>query len=151
MQSLSDSPKGYQITQHFNPLARGGSLELRDGGLVRLRQIHIEEDSARLVHEGDKTLVDLNRCGAPLIEIVTEPDLSNGTETGEFLALLRRSLQFAGISDCDTQSGGFRVDINVSVCRGERVELNVGRSRAARNAVDVQAERQREYSKPETK
>ena len=124
-----DLPKGYQITQYERPIASGGALELAGGRRVRLKRIHIEEDAGKAIHDrGAHTLVDLNRAGVPLIEIVSEPDLTGPEETHEYLALLKETLQFAGVSECDMEKGSLRCDVNVSVHRpgeprGTRVEL----------------------------
>jgi aspartyl-tRNA(Asn)/glutamyl-tRNA(Gln) amidotransferase subunit B len=124
-----DLPKGYQITQVERPLATGGGLELASGRRVRLRRIHIEEDAGKAIHDrGAHTLVDLNRAGVPLIEIVSEPDLTSGAETHEYLSALKETLQYARVSECDMEKGSLRCDVNVSVHRrdtplGTRVEL----------------------------
>lgn len=115
-----DLPKGFQITQSQYPLCRGGSVVLGEklgGKRIRIRQIHLEEDSGRSQHDSstNTTLVDLNRCGVPLIEIVTEPDLSSSQEVYDFLTRLKTILRFADISDCEMQKGELRVDVNLSV------------------------------------
>jgi len=124
-----DLPKGYQISQYERPIATGGAIELEDGSRVRLRRIHIEEDAGKAIHDrGAHTLVDLNRAGVPLIEIVTEPDLSDSAQVHAALVRLKEVLQFAGVSECDMEKGSLRCDVNVSVHRrgtplGTRTEL----------------------------
>ncbi len=113
-----DSPKGYQISQYDVPLCSGGSL-----GGVRIHRVHLEEDAAKLVHVGesgrihgsDRSVVDFNRCGTPLVEIVTEPDLSSPEQAHEFLTLLRTTLRQLGVSDVNMDEGSLRADANVSV------------------------------------
>jgi aspartyl-tRNA(Asn)/glutamyl-tRNA(Gln) amidotransferase subunit B len=122
-------PKGYQISQYDQPFCKGGGIELAGGKRVRLTRIHLEEDAGKAIHDrGDFTLVDLNRAGVPLIEIVTQPDLSSAAEAHEFLSALKEILQFVGASECDMEKGSLRCDVNVSVHRegepfGAKVEL----------------------------
>ena len=113
-----DSPKGYQISQYDIPLCSGGRL-----GDVRIHRVHLEEDAAKLVHVGesgrihgsDRSVVDYNRCGTPLVEIVTEPDLTSPEQAHEFLTLLRTTLRQLGVSDVNMEEGSLRADANVSV------------------------------------
>ncbi|MBC7187037.1 MAG: Asp-tRNA(Asn)/Glu-tRNA(Gln) amidotransferase subunit GatB, partial [Calditrichaeota bacterium] len=120
-----DLPKGYQITQFWTPLCRGGRVEFevdRTPHSVRLRHAHLEEDAGRLVHAEayvaeDETLVDLNRCGVPLVEIVTEPDLHSPQEAACFVAELRRLVRCLGESDGHMERGSLRCDANVSIRR----------------------------------
>ena len=122
-----DLPKGFQTTQYAQPFALGGGIELTNGRRVRLARIHLEEDAGKAIHErGERTLVDLNRAGVPLIEIVTEPDLRSSAEAHECLTLLREVLVYAGVSDCDMEKGSLRCDVNVSVRRpGEDLRVRV--------------------------
>jgi aspartyl-tRNA(Asn)/glutamyl-tRNA(Gln) amidotransferase subunit B len=119
-----DLPKGYQISQYERPLATGGSVAFAgaDGAerRVRLARIHMEEDAGKLLHEGfpwsgEKSGVDLNRAGVPLIEIVTEPDLRGPEEAHAYLTVLRAILLYAGVSDCNMEEGSLRCDANVSI------------------------------------
>jgi aspartyl-tRNA(Asn)/glutamyl-tRNA(Gln) amidotransferase subunit B len=113
-----DSPKAYQISQYDEPLCRGGRL-----ADVRIHRVHLEEDAAKLVHLGAsgrihgaaQSVVDFNRCGTPLVEIVTEPDLRSAEEAGEWLRLLRATLRRLGVSDVNMEEGSLRADANVSV------------------------------------
>lgn len=127
-----DQPKGYQLTQSHQPLARGGSVEIIDEeGRVkkpRIHHIHMEEDMARLIHEteGRKTvsLVDFNRAGTPLVEIVTEPDFRSPFEVMEFLKVLRARVRYSGTSECSMEAGSMRVDANISIRPRGSEELN---------------------------
>lgn len=118
-----DLPKGYQLSQFHKPLARNGWLEIiGENGApnrIRIQKIHMEEDVARLVHEYEGrhpvSLVDFNRAGVPLVEIVTEPDLRSPSDAMEFLRLLRMQLRYSGSSDCSMEQGTMRVDANVSI------------------------------------
>jgi aspartyl-tRNA(Asn)/glutamyl-tRNA(Gln) amidotransferase subunit B len=113
-----DSPKGYQISQYDEPLCRGGRL-----GDIRIHRVHLEEDAAKLVHTGtsgrihgaETSVVDFNRGGTPLVEIVTEPDVRSAEEAGEWLRLLRATLRQLGVSDVNMEEGSLRCDANVSI------------------------------------
>jgi aspartyl-tRNA(Asn)/glutamyl-tRNA(Gln) amidotransferase subunit B len=113
-----DNPKAYQITQYDQPLCRGGRL-----GDVRFQRIHLEEDAAKLVHLGhsgrihgsDASIVDFNRCGTPLAEMVTEPDLRSAEEARDWLTVMRETLRQLGVSDVNMEEGSLRCDANVSV------------------------------------
>jgi aspartyl-tRNA(Asn)/glutamyl-tRNA(Gln) amidotransferase subunit B len=123
-----DSPKAYQITQYDQPICAHGHLDV-DGGRIGITRAHLEEDAAKLVHAGgsggriagaDSSVVDFNRCGTPLVEIVTEPDLRSPEQAVAFLGLLKSTLQTIGVSDCDMEKGSLRCDANVSVRRAGR-------------------------------
>jgi aspartyl-tRNA(Asn)/glutamyl-tRNA(Gln) amidotransferase subunit B len=113
-----DSPKAYQISQYDEPLCLGGRL-----GDVRIHRVHLEEDAAKLVHVGasgrlhasDASIVDFNRCGTPLAEIVTEPDLRDATAAAEWLRMLRATLRVLGVSDVNMEEGSLRCDANISI------------------------------------
>jgi aspartyl-tRNA(Asn)/glutamyl-tRNA(Gln) amidotransferase subunit B len=120
-----DSPKNYQLTQNEEPLCLGGKVEIELPGpsrnvegehrWVKLNRIHLEEDPGKLTHEAFETVIDFNRAGVPLAEIVTEPDMSSSTEAVAFLNCLRNLIVYAGISDCDMEKGQMRCDANVSL------------------------------------
>ena len=115
-----DLPKGYQITQFDRPLATDGVVQAPDGGemrSVRIRRIHLEEDAGKLLHDRVRgaTAVDLNRAGVPLAEIVTEPDLVSPAHARAFLGILKQTLEYLAVSDCDMEKGSLRVDANVSL------------------------------------
>jgi aspartyl-tRNA(Asn)/glutamyl-tRNA(Gln) amidotransferase subunit B len=154
-----DQPKGYQISQYDEPFSEGGCLEVPIGGApgeaprvrrVRITRVHMEEDAGKNVHAtGEDSIVDLNRSGVPLIEIVGEPDLRSGSEAAEYLRLLREILLFLRVSDGNLEEGSFRCDANVSVRRvgdeafGTRVELkNINSFRFVEKAIDHEASRQ---------
>ncbi len=123
-----DLPKGYQISQYDEPLCRGGHL-----GEVRIHRVHLEEDAAKLVHVGasgrihgsDASIVDFNRGGTPLAEIVTEPDLRSAEQAGEWLRLLRATLRQLGVSDVNMEEGSLRCDANISLRPAGSEELGV--------------------------
>lgn len=153
----ADTPKNYQITQAHNPIAENGCVQLGiSGKTVRVQRLHIEEDSAKMTHEGDGRLgsstgsfVDFNRAGIPLIEIVSHPDMRSGAEAAEYGQELQRILRYVGASDCNMQDGSLRCDVNVSIrCRdmeqfGTRVELkNLNSFGSVQKAVDYEVERQ---------
>lgn len=113
-----DLPKGYQITQSDCPICVGGYVPIEMDGVkkqIRLTRIHMEEDAGKLIHRGDVTEIDCNRCGVPLIEIVSEPDMRTPDEAKAYLTALRRILLYTGVSDCRMNEGSLRCDVNVSV------------------------------------
>ena len=120
-----DLPKGYQITQLDEPLATGGVVTLRNGNAVRIRRVHLEEDAGKLLHDrfAERTAIDLNRCGVPLLEIVTEPDITSAADAVAFAKALKQLLMYADVSDCDMELGSLRVDANVSIGSTARTEL----------------------------
>lgn len=142
-----DLPKGYQISQYDQPLISGGEL---NG--VRIRRIHLEEDAGRLLHDipgeairGEATYVDYNRAGAPLMELVTEPDIRSGEETVEFGRQLQRILRYLGVSDADMEKGQMRLEANVSLNMGDKVELkNINSFRFVGAALAYEIKRQEE-------
>jgi aspartyl-tRNA(Asn)/glutamyl-tRNA(Gln) amidotransferase subunit B len=111
-----DLPKGYQISQYDKPLCTGGTVEI-GGQMVRLNRIHLEEDAGKLVHPVGKnySVVDLNRAGTPLMEIVTEPDLTLPSQAADFLRKLQKIVKAIGVSDADMEKGHLRCDANISV------------------------------------
>ena len=114
----SDLPKGYQITQDKRPIGRDGYIEVDTvNGLKRIgiERIHMEEDTAKQSHFGDYTLIDYNRCGVPLIEIVSKPDMRSGEEAAKYVEKLRSILSYLGVSDCKMEEGSMRCDINISL------------------------------------
>ena len=118
-----DLPKGYQISQYDQPLAEHGWVDIAIDGVERrigVTRVHLEDDAGKSLHEGFRdsdryTYVDLNRCGTPLIEIVTEPDLRSSDEAYAFLTELKQVLQYVEVSTCDMEKGHLRCDANVSV------------------------------------
>ena len=110
-----DLPKGYQITQYKKPLAEQGFITLKSGKKIRIKRLHIEEDSGKSFHTEEGTFLDFNRCGVPLAEIVTEPDISSPEEAVEFLQTLRKIAIYTGVSDADMEKGNMRCDANLSL------------------------------------
>lgn len=144
-----DLPKAYQITQFYHPICLGGKIELENGRVVRIREIHLEEDAGKMMHEGDCSLVDLNRCGVPLIEIVTEPDLRTPAEARECMTKLHELLVSIHVTEGKMQEGAMRADVNVSISDkdscliGERVELkNVNGFRFVEHGAAYEIKRQ---------
>ena len=147
-----DLPKGYQITQDAMPICVGGFLYLSNAGRrVRIHHVHMEEDAGKLIHDQDPldTLIDLNRAGVPLLEIVTEPDLFSAEEVYEFITEIQQLVRYLNVSDGNMEEGSLRCDCNVSVkpagttTLGQRCEIkNVNSRRYARQAVEAEYERQ---------
>lgn len=148
-----DLAKAYQISQLVYPLNVGGQIVLDSGKVVRLNRIHLEEDAGKLTHigRGVGTLVDYNRGGTPLIEMVTEPDISSADEAVEFLKKVRETLVFEDIANCKMEEGGMRCDVNLSLKRkgsnefGTRTEMkNLNSFKSVQRAIQFEAERQAE-------
>ena len=150
-----DLPKSYQISQFDKPLCEHGYVEIEDEDgnkkKIRLLRIHIEEDAGKLNHNefGGGSLVDLNRAGVPLIEIVSEPDLRSTKEVEEYLRKLKSILEYIEVSDCKMQEGSFRADVNVSVRKkgakefGTRTEMkNMNSFRSIIRGIEYEADRQ---------
>jgi len=146
-----DLPKGYQITQYQKPFCRDGYLEL-SGKRFRITRIHLEEDAGRLNHPAgaDYSLVDYNRAGMPLMELVTEPDFENGSEVKAFAEELQLILRYLSVSDADMEKGLMRVEVNISLTGdddkwGTKVEIkNLNSIKAAADSVDFEIKRQKE-------
>jgi len=143
-----DLPKGYQISQYSTPLCKNGFLEI-DGKKIRIRRVHLEEDTGRLIHEKDCSLVDFNRAGIPLMELVTEPDIESPKEARKFAEELQLILRYLDVSDADMEKGQMRVEANVSLSEkketlGTKVEIkNLNSFRAVEKAIEYEIERQR--------
>jgi aspartyl-tRNA(Asn)/glutamyl-tRNA(Gln) amidotransferase subunit B len=152
-----DLPKGYQISQYDKPLAEFGFIEINTNGgskKIGITRLHLEEDAGKSLHEGfpdaaEKTAIDLNRTGVPLIEIVSEPDISSPDEAYEYLTRLKEIILYTGVSDCNMEEGSLRCDANVSVRPrgqkefGTKIEVkNVNSFRFIRQALEYEIERQ---------
>ncbi len=147
-----DLPKGYQITQYYRPLCTGGKviIDLPEGEkTVRIERIHMEEDAGSLHRQGDLTVVDFNRCGIPLIEIVTKADIRTPEEAMATVRAVRGILLFAGVSDCLMNEGSLRCDVNISIrpegaeTLGVRCEIkNIGSVSAVGKTITVEMKRQ---------
>lgn len=152
-----DLPKAYQISQYDLPLCRNGFITLESGKKIRINRIHIEEDAGKLVHSEDNddySLVDYNRVGVPLIEIVSEPDISSPDEAVEYLEKLKGILEYIDVSDCKMQEGSLRCDANISLKPegsgelGTKTELkNMNSFKALYRALSYEIERQGEILK----
>jgi aspartyl-tRNA(Asn)/glutamyl-tRNA(Gln) amidotransferase subunit B len=151
-----DLPKGYQISQYDLPMSINGQLEV-GGNRVRIRRVHLEEDTGKLVHAGDKlhkaweSYVDLNRAGVPLMEIVSEPDIRSADQARDYAMELRTLLRTIGASEADMEKGQMRAEPNISIRRqgseglGVKTELkNINSFRALHRAILFEVERQRE-------
>jgi aspartyl-tRNA(Asn)/glutamyl-tRNA(Gln) amidotransferase subunit B len=149
-----DLPKGYQISQYDLPMSVNGLLEL-DGRKVRIRRVHLEEDTGKLIHAGDKlhkareSFVDLNRAGVPLMEIVSEPDIRSADEARDYAQALRTLLRTIGASEAEMEKGQLRAEPNISVRRygtddlGVKTELkNINSFRALHRAIEFEVKRQ---------
>ena len=154
-----DLPKGYQISQYDKPLAEFGFIDIaadRGKKKIGITRVHLEEDAGKSLHEGfpdsdEKTAIDLNRTGVPLIEIVSEPDIASPSEAYEYLTRLKEIILYTGVSDCNMEEGSLRCDANVSIRpRGEKklgtkVEVkNVNSFRFVKQALEYEIERQAE-------
>ena len=149
-----DLPKAYQISQLYLPIARNGRVDVRTQAgdkTIRIHELHMEEDAGKLAHDPATglTRVDCNRCGVPLIEIVTQPDFRTAEEVTAYLEALKETLQYLGVSDCKMQEGSLRCDVNLSVRPagsgelGTRTEMkNLGSFRAVARAIEYEAARQ---------
>lgn len=149
-----DLPKAYQVSQLYSPICTQGyvKIDAENGSKkIKIKEIHMEEDAGKLMHSpnGDYTLVDFNRCGVPLLEIVSDPDLSSADEVIQYLEKLKAVLQYVGVSDCKMQEGSLRADINLSVRPvgqselGTRTEMkNMNSFKAIARAIKAESERQ---------
>ncbi|MEK7627346.1 MAG: Asp-tRNA(Asn)/Glu-tRNA(Gln) amidotransferase subunit GatB [Patescibacteria group bacterium] len=145
-----DLPKGYQISQFWKPLCQNGFFEI-GGKKIRIKEIHIEEDTGRLYHPQnvDYSLVDFNRAGAPLMELVTEPDISSGAEAKKFCEEIQLIFRYLGISDADMEKGQMRCEVNISLSKnkklGTKAEIkNLNSFKAVEKSIDYEIERQAE-------
>jgi len=149
-----DLPKGYQITQDLKPICIGGQFTFKTGNgfkTIRMHHIHMEEDAGKSIHDMDPklSLIDLNRAGTPLLEIVTEPDFTTGQEVSDFIGALQILLRYIDISDANMEQGSLRCDCNVSVKPQGQIQLgtrceikNVNSKKFAKQAINFERERQ---------
>ena len=148
----SDLPKGFQITQQFHPIGRNGciTIETEDGKKdIRINRIHMEEDTAKQFHSDAGTLIDFNRAGTPLVEIVSEADIRSGSEAAAYVEKLRTLLYYLGVSDVKMEEGSMRCDVNVSIrpvgstAFGTKTEVkNLNSISNVQKAIDAEVERQ---------
>ena len=153
-----DMPKNYQISQYDLPFCEHGRIKLEGEGFsgaplpdkyIGITRIHLEEDAAKLVHSGDKSGVDYNRAGVPLMEVVSEPDMRSADEAYAYLTSLKEIMRYGGIGDCDMEKGQMRCDVNISLRPvgqkefGTKIELkNLNSFRAVHRAIDYEIWRQ---------
>ena len=149
-----DNPQNYQISQLYLPICHDGGVEIETAAgrkVIRIHEIHMEEDAGKLIHDewGDCSLVDFNRSGVPLIEIVSEPDMRSADEVVAYLEALRDTLQYLKVSDCKLQEGSMRADVNLSVREagspefGTRTEMkNLNSFKAIARAIEGERQRQ---------
>jgi aspartyl-tRNA(Asn)/glutamyl-tRNA(Gln) amidotransferase subunit B len=147
-----DLPKGYQISQYDLPICQGGCVDVDVDGIHRrigIRRVHMEEDTAKEFHAGEVSLIDYNRSGVPLLEIVTEPDIRSGEEARQYLSELRTLLRYLGVSSADMEKGAMRCEPNVSVRPVGRAQMgvkteikNLNSFRAVKQAIEYETKRQ---------
>ncbi len=149
-----DLPKAYQVSQLYLPICQNGHIDIEVNGVkkaIRIKEIHMEEDAGKLIHDpwDDCTLVDYNRCGVPLLEIVSEPDFESGEEVIAYLTKLKSILQYIDVSDCKMEQGSLRADVNLSVRPvgqtelGTRTEMkNINSFKAIARAIEGERKRQ---------
>jgi aspartyl-tRNA(Asn)/glutamyl-tRNA(Gln) amidotransferase subunit B len=144
-----DLPKNYQISQYKLPLGEDGFLEIPSGKKIRIKRVHLEEDAGKLIHRSDCSLVDFNRAGIPLLEIVSYPDINTPQEAFEYLNYLKLTLRYIKASECDMEKGSLRCDANISLRKkgettlGTKVELkNMNTFKGVKDALEYEARRQ---------
>jgi len=146
-----DMPKNYQISQFDHPVGRNGWVEIEVGGekkKIRIHDVHLEEDAGKMIHAGDVTLIDYNRAGYPLLEVVTEPDLVRGEDAEIFLKNFQRMVRYLGVSDGNMEEGSLKCDANVSINLkgkglGSKVEIkNLNSSRFIKLGLNYEIDRQ---------
>ena len=140
-----DLPKAYQITQYYHPICTGGYVDIGNK-TVRINRIHIEEDAGKLIHSDSYSLADYNRCGVPLIEIVTEPDFNSPDEVKDFIEEVILRLKYADICDAKLEEGSLRVDVNISIKKdsayGAKTELkNLNSTKSIKKALEYEIKR----------
>lgn len=147
-----DLPKNYQISQYDLPISKDGFLDIDVEGKIkriRIKRVHLEEDAGKLIHQEDSSLLDFNRTGVPLLEIVSEPDINSPVEAYEYLVSLKSIIEYLDVSDCDMEKGSLRCDANVSIRKkgdtilGTKSELkNMNSFRGVKDALGFEIERQ---------
>lgn len=147
----ADLPKGFQITQQDTPIGTNGYIEIENGKKIRIERLHIEEDTCKSIHSKE-TLLNFNRAGVPLLEIVSKPDIHSGLEAVQYVEKLRETLLYLGISDVKIEEGSMRCDVNVSVSDndtlGTKCEIkNIGSISNVKTAIDYEISRQTELLK----
>lgn len=143
-----DLPKGYQISQYDQPFCVNGEILLSNGRKIRIRRVHMEEDTGKLIHEEGSTFIDFNRSGIPLVEIVTEPDFDNAKDVKEYLQKLQQIARYLEISDADMEKGQMRLEPNISIQGSKKqykVEVkNINSFSFVEKAINYELKRQQE-------
>jgi len=144
-----DLPKGYQITQAKTPIGYDGKIAISSTKNIGIERLHIEEDTAKSLHSNGKTLLNYNRAGVPLIEIVSKPDMNSAEEATTYLERLREILLYLNISDCKIEEGSMRADVNISLSAtdelGTKCEIkNIGSISNVKDAINYEITRQTE-------
>jgi aspartyl-tRNA(Asn)/glutamyl-tRNA(Gln) amidotransferase subunit B len=152
-----DLPKGYQISQYDEPFSYDGYYDLRSKfskttKRIRIKRVHLEEDTGKLIHQGSETLVDFNRSGVPLVEIVTEPDFDNSDDVKQFLEELQVIIRYLGVSEADMERGSMRLEPNISLRKEGETDLpnykvevkNINSFNFAKRAIDYEVKRHAE-------
>ncbi|MCM8812788.1 MAG: Asp-tRNA(Asn)/Glu-tRNA(Gln) amidotransferase subunit GatB [Candidatus Omnitrophica bacterium] len=147
-----DLPKNYQISQYDQPLAANGWIDIdtpQERKRIRIKRVHMEEDAGKLIHTAAATLVDYNRCGMPLLEIVSEPDIASAQQAYDYLVKLKAIIAYLDVSDCDMEKGSLRCDANISLrpCGQQRLGVktevkNMNSFKGVRDALNYEAGRQ---------
>lgn len=149
-----DLPKGYQISQYDEPISVNGKVFIGKDRAIRITRVHMEEDTGKLIHKGNKTLIDFNRSGVPLVEIVTEPDFNNSDDVKVFLEDLQTTIRYLNVSDADMEKGSMRLEPNISIKKNNgkiadyKVEIkNINSFKFVKKAIDYEIKRQIELLK----
>ena len=149
-----DLPKGYQISQYDEPISVNGKVYIGKDKQIRITRVHMEEDTGKLIHTGNKTLIDFNRSGVSLVEIVTEPDFSNSDDVKIFLEDLQTTIRYLNVSDADMEKGSMRLEPNISIKKKNgkmadyKVEIkNINSFKFVKKAIDYEIKRQIELLK----